>query len=113
MYLLDNAAVREDWNAAKSIVVGTLEKHGGKVLTARRWGERRLAYPIKQKNRATFLLTYYEIPAENIPDMRRDFELNESVLRSDAPGRRPHRLRRRRGLRGRGRRPRSPPRTPR
>lgn len=82
MYLLDNAAVREDWNAAKSIVVGTLEKHGGKVLTARRWDERRLAYPIKQKNRATFLLTYYEIPAENIPDMRRDFELNESVLRS-------------------------------
>ena len=27
-------------------------------------------------------MTYYEIPAENIPDMRRDFELNESVLRS-------------------------------
>ncbi len=82
MFLLDNAAVREDWNAAKSIVIDTLEKHGGKVLTARRWDERRLAYPIKKKNRATFLLTYFEIPAENIPGMRRDFELNDSVLRS-------------------------------
>lgn len=82
MYLLDNAAVREDWNAAKSIITDTLEKHGGKILSARRWDERRLAYPIKKKNRATFLLTYFEIPAENIPGMRRDFELNDSVLRS-------------------------------
>lgn len=82
MFLLDNAAVREDWNAAKSIVTGTLEKHGATVMTARRWDERRLAYPIKKKNRATFLLTYFQIPGENIPAMRRDFELNDSVLRS-------------------------------
>ncbi|MCB9915790.1 MAG: 30S ribosomal protein S6 [Planctomycetes bacterium] len=82
MFLLDNAAVRQDWNAAKSIVTGTLEKHGGTVLTARRWDERRLAYPIKKKNRATFLLAYYTMPGANIPDMRRDLELNETVLRS-------------------------------
>ena len=82
MYLLDNAAVREDWNAAKSIVTGTLEKHGAKVLTARRWGERRLAYPINRRNRASFLLTYFELPAESFPAVRRDFELNEAVLRS-------------------------------
>lgn len=82
MYLLDNAVVREDWNKAKSIVTGTLEKHGATVLTARRWGERRLAYPIKRRNRASFLLTYFELPPESFPAMRRDFELNESVLRS-------------------------------
>lgn len=82
MFLLDNAVVREDWNKAKSIVTDTLEKHGGTVLSARRWDERRLAYPIKGKNRATFLITYFNIPAESIPAMRRDFELNESVLRS-------------------------------
>jgi len=82
MFLLDNAVVREDWNTAKSIVTSTLEKHGGTIHTARRWDERRLSYPIKGKNRATFLLAYYEIPAENIPAMRRDFELNVSVLRS-------------------------------
>jgi len=82
MYLLDNAVVREDWTKAKSIVTGTLEKYGAKVLTARRWGERRLAYPIKRRNRATFLLTYFELPPESFPAMRRDFELNESVLRS-------------------------------
>lgn len=82
MYLLDNETVRQDWNSAKSIITGTLEKHGATVHTARRWDERRLAYPIKKRNRATFLLSYFEIPGENIPAMRRDFELNDYVLRS-------------------------------
>ena len=82
MYLLDNAAVREGWDTAKSIVTATLEKYGATILSARRWDERRLSYPIKGKNRATYLLTYYNIPGDSIPAMRRDFELNESVLRS-------------------------------
>lgn len=82
MFLIDNAVVREGWDTAKTIVTGVLEKHGATMLSARRWDERRLSYPIKGKNRATFLLCYYNIPAEEIPAMRRDFELNESVMRS-------------------------------
>ena len=81
MFLLDNQVVREDWNQAKGLVTGTLEKHGGKVLTARRWDERRLAYPIRGRRRATYLLTYYQLPRETFPAMRRDFDLSEGVLR--------------------------------
>jgi len=82
MFLVDNAVVREGWDKAKSLVTSLLEKHGAKVLSARRWDERRLAYPIGGKNRATFLLAYYNIDVDAIPAMRRDFELNESVLRT-------------------------------
>ena len=82
MYLIDNAVVREDWNQAKSLITDTLTKYGANILSARRWDERRLGYPIKGKNRATFLLAYYQVPPENIPAMRREFELKESVLRS-------------------------------
>ena len=81
MFLLDNQVVREDWTKAKSIVVDTLTKHGAKVLSARRWDERKLAYPIRKKNRATFLLAYYEAGNEHLAEMRRDFELNERILR--------------------------------
>ena len=81
MFVLDNNVVREGWNDAKAVVTGTLEKHGGKVLTARRWDERRLAYPIAGKNRGTFLLAYYEMPTDGISAMRRDFDLSERVLR--------------------------------
>jgi ribosomal protein S6 len=81
MFLLDNQVVREDWSKAKGIVTATLEKHGGRVLAARRWDERKLAYPIGRKNRATYLIAYFEIGGAAMPAMRRDFELNERVLR--------------------------------
>ena len=81
MFLLDNQVVRQDWSKAKSIVTDLLEKHGATIKTARRWDERRLAYPIKKRNRATFLLTYSEIPAEGIATLRRDLELSEDILR--------------------------------
>lgn len=81
MFLLDNELVRENWSEAKSLVTGAIEKHGGKVLSARRWDERRLAYPIKRKQRATFLLAYCEIEGDNLVGLRRDLDLSERVLR--------------------------------
>lgn len=81
MYLVDNDVVREDWNKAKALVTGAVEKHGGKVITARRWDERRLAYPISGRRRATYLLSYFEIDKDSLTLMTRDLELSEHVLR--------------------------------
>lgn len=81
MFLLDNQVVREDWKAAKAIVTDTLQKHGAKVLAARRWDERKLAYPIRRRLRGTYCLAFYELPTAGIPTVRRDLDLNESVLR--------------------------------
>lgn len=81
MFLLDNQVVREDWKRAKALVTDYLEKHGAKVHTARRWDERRLAYDVKRKKRATYLLAYYEIEHDAIPALVRDLELSEPILR--------------------------------
>lgn len=81
MFLIDNDLVREDWSSAKTVVTSALEKHGATVHTARRWDERALAYPIKGRRRATFLLTYFEIDGDKSPDLRRDLEINDNVLR--------------------------------
>lgn len=81
MFLLDNALVRESWNKAKSLVTDMLEKHGAQVRTIRRWDERKLAYTMKGKNRGTFALCYFEMGNENIAAMRREFDLNERLLR--------------------------------
>ena len=81
MFLLDNAVVRESWNKAKAIVTDTLEKHGAKAKTIRRWDERKLAYSMKGKNRGTYALCYFEMGNEHIAAMRREFDLNERVLR--------------------------------
>ncbi len=81
MYLLDNNAVRAGWNEAKAAATALVTKHGGKVLSARRWEERKLAYPIKQRRRGTYLLTYAEFGTEGIASLRRELDLTESVLR--------------------------------
>lgn len=81
MFLLDNQAVRADWRKAKSLITDTLEKHGAKVNTARRWDERKLAYEIKGRMRGTYLLSYYEVDTQGLDGLRRDLELSEQVLR--------------------------------
>ena len=81
MFLLDNQVVRADWARAKSVITDALQKHGAKVVTARRWDERKLAYPIKGRRRATYLLSFFEIGGDGVNAMRRDFELDERVLR--------------------------------
>lgn len=81
MFVLDNGLVREDWSKAKGVVTAALEKHGGKVHTARRWDERRLAYPIAKRQRGTYLLTYFDMEQGGLPPLARDLELSEPVLR--------------------------------
>lgn len=81
MFLLDNRAVRTDWARAKAAVTETLAKHGCEVLTARRWDERKLAYPIRGRKRATYLLAHFHQPIERIQALRRDLEIDERILR--------------------------------
>lgn len=81
MFLIDNDSVRAGWNEAKASVAGYIEKHGGSVVTSRRWAERRLAYPIRHKNRATYMLSYCDLDPTQISNLRRDLDISESVLR--------------------------------
>jgi len=81
MFLLDNQAVRADWGGAKAAVTELLAKHGATVRTARRWDERRLAYPIKGRKRATYLLSYFEQDGAGGDVLRHDLDIAEGVLR--------------------------------
>ena len=81
MVLLDNDVVRSDWKKAKAIVTDTVAKYDGALETCRRWDERRLAYAMNNKHRATFYLAYHAMSGDNIPGFLRDLELNERVLR--------------------------------
>lgn len=81
MCLLDNREVRKGWESLKSDVNAIFAKHNAKVLSSRRWDERRLAYPIKGQVRATYLLIYIEIDTKEIPLLRRDLQFADSLLR--------------------------------
>lgn len=81
MFLLDNQAVRADYKTAKAAVTDTLKKHGAEIVSARRWDERRLAYTIQGRQRATYLLTYFKAGPNAVVGIRRDAELDERILR--------------------------------
>jgi len=81
MFLLDNNAVRAGWKQAKAATTGLIEKHGGRALSARLFEERKLAYPIRQRRRGTYLLAYGELQPAGVATLRRELDLTESVLR--------------------------------
>lgn len=81
MILLDNELVRAGWKEAKATASALIEKHGGQVLTARRWDERKLAYKISQRRRGTYLLAYVTLDAGGVSALRRELDLTENVLR--------------------------------
>ncbi len=81
MLLIDNEAVRSGWRGLKESIANLFTKHKGKTLTARRWDERRLAYPIRQRRRGTYLLSYVELDPAAIADLRRELDITETVLR--------------------------------
>ena len=81
MLLLDNREVRKGWQPLKELVSGLFTKHGAEVKSARRWDERRLAYPISRQLRGTYLLVYFESSTSALSGIRRDLEFSEVVLR--------------------------------
>ena len=81
MCLLDNGEVRKGWEPLKDAVAGLFTKHEAKILSNRRWDERRLAYPINGQQRATYLLLYFAADTQTLPAIRRELEFSESMLR--------------------------------
>ncbi len=80
MFLFGAAAAAE---AEKAITTtrGIIERHGGSVIVAKKWDERKLAYEIKGQKRGLYVITYFTAPAAAIGPMERDVNLSEEVLR--------------------------------
>jgi small subunit ribosomal protein S6 len=81
MCLLDNREVRKGWQPLKDAVTGQFTKHGAKILSSRRWEERRLAYPMRGQHRGTYLLIYAAVDTQQVAAIRRDLQFNEALLR--------------------------------
>jgi len=81
MFLLDTNKVSGDVpNAAKQLQT-VLERNHCEILASRPWDERRLAYPIGKHKKGLYYLTYFRAEGKNLVNMKRDFTLNEMVLR--------------------------------
>jgi small subunit ribosomal protein S6 len=82
MLLLDTNKVAGDVPAAAKQLKTILERHHAEIMASRPWDERRLAYPIKKHKKGLYYLTYFTTEGKNLVPLKRDFALNEMILRS-------------------------------
>ena len=81
MLLVDATIAAKEWQRVVDEVERIAKRHGAAVLQVSRWGERKLAYPVKKNNRGTYVLTYFSAPPTVVGKIKADLQLSELVLR--------------------------------
>lgn len=70
-----------DVEGSIKLVRGVIEKHGGRVLVAKKWDERKLAYEIGKAKRGLYIISFFEAQGSAIAPLERDVKLSEDFLR--------------------------------
>jgi small subunit ribosomal protein S6 len=79
MFLVD--AGNSDFEAASEPIRAVLGRSESEILSIKPWDERRLAYGIKGRRRALYVLTYFEADPARIAEIEHDCRLSEKILR--------------------------------
>jgi len=82
MVILDTNKVAGDQAGAAKQLQTILERNNAEVLSQRPWAETKLAYPIKNHKKGLYFLTFFRTEGQNLTNIERDFQLNETILRS-------------------------------
>ena len=55
---------------------------GGEIVNVENWGKRRLAYETKGKTEGVYVVLRFKSGAETAKTLRRDFGINDSIIKS-------------------------------
>ena len=81
MFILDPGRYSRDPGTVSQQISDLITQHGGTVLAARLWDERKLAYPIKGQKKGIYWLTYFTMPGDGLTGLERQCEINDDILR--------------------------------
>jgi len=81
MFILDPGRYARDPGAVTQQVADMIAQHGGTLLAARLWDERKLAYPIKGHKKGVYWLTYFRMPGDGLAALERQCEISDEILR--------------------------------
>ncbi len=81
MFILDPGRYSRDPVTVTQQVSDLITQHGGTVLAARLWDDRKLAYPIKGHKKGIYWLTYFTMPGDGLTLLERQCEINDDILR--------------------------------
>lgn len=81
MFILDPSKYSRDPAAVSGAIADLVTQHGGTMLAARLWDERKLAYPIKGQKKGAYWLTYFTMNSSQLVSFERQCSLNADILR--------------------------------
>jgi small subunit ribosomal protein S6 len=81
MFILDPSKYSRDPAGATQQVTDIITQHGGTILAARLWDERKLAYPIKGHKKGVYWLTYFRMEGGNVTALERQCEITDDIIR--------------------------------
>jgi small subunit ribosomal protein S6 len=62
-------------------VHGFIQERGGEIKNVDQWGRRRLAYPIRRRQEAYYVITHFSLEPQAIRGLEGSLDLAEDVLR--------------------------------
>jgi len=80
-YLVSDSVPESDLNKVTGKVAGIVEELGGKIAKEDIWGRRKLAYPIKKQDFATYVTIYLDLPAEKAIEFEKDLRHIDGIVR--------------------------------
>jgi small subunit ribosomal protein S6 len=82
MLLVEPTIAAREWPRVLEEIERLAKKNGAAVLQVAKWGERKLAFPVRKCARGTYVLAYFGAPEKNVVKLRADMALSEVILRS-------------------------------
>ncbi len=82
MLLVEPTVAAKEWSRVVEELDRIVKRNGATVLQMAKWGERKLAYPIRRSNRGTYVLAYFSAPEKSLGKIKSDLQLSEVVMRS-------------------------------
>lgn len=81
LYLINNEASDEVKEAEIAKYEKIVKDYGGNVVSTDKWGVKKLAYPIKFKNEAYYVLMTFESEPDAVKEITRVSGISSDVLR--------------------------------
>ncbi|MFA4995797.1 MAG: 30S ribosomal protein S6 [Patescibacteria group bacterium] len=80
-YLISDNVPESDLNKVTGKVGGYVTSLNGKILKEEIWGRRKLAYPIKKQDFATYVTLNFSLPAEKANEFEHNIFMSSKIIR--------------------------------
>jgi small subunit ribosomal protein S6 len=82
LLLVEPTIAAKEWPRVGEEVDRIVKRHGASVISVVKFGERKLAFPVRKSNRGSYVVAYFSSPEKALGKIKADFQLSEVVMRS-------------------------------